>query len=177
MASQLWLRGRAWKENFTHSIDLTWKMTTFFLFKLTTVLRVFHRIVSNSCLCPVLNYVAPQSVHPPDMMSHPSYATPFLYGYYLWSKTKASSFSGMFPRYSRLCLMMALAARHCRVVWFMGWMTFLDSSFSSRRSQAVCWKALVLSKWVPDEISRFMMSGWPLDAATWSGLCVEITIK
>ena len=71
---------------------------------------------------------------------------------------------------------MTLAARHCRVVWFMGWMTFLDSSFSSRRSHAVCWKALVLSKWVPHEISRFMMSGWPLDAAMWRGLMEEIRL-
>lgn len=138
-------------------------------------LKVFHKTVLSSSwvqcwttspfLGPFIRQVRRRAFLSPSAL-----ASPPLGWHYLCSKTKASSFSGMFPRYSRLCLMMALAARHCRVVWFMGWMMFLDSSFSSRRSQAVCWKALVLSKWVPDEISRFMISGWPLVAAMWSGL-------
>ncbi|KAG7259184.1 hypothetical protein CRUP_001705, partial [Coryphaenoides rupestris] len=76
----------------------------------------------------------------------------------------------MFPRYRRLCLTMTRAARHCSMVWLMGWMALRAISFLSSRSQAVCWKALVVSKWPPPEISRFMMSGWPLDAATCRGL-------
>ncbi len=90
--------------------------------------------------------------------------------HYLCSSTKASSRSGMFPRYARPCLTMARAARHCSVVWLMGWIRFLASSFWSSRSQAVCLRELVLSKCVPQEISRFMMSGWLLDAATCRGL-------
>lgn len=89
---------------------------------------------------------------------------------------KVSNFSGMCPLWP-IQIHALRAARHCNVVWFIGWIKFLAISFLRQsKSLAVCLCrvcGIKMCTWFNK--GRFMMSGWLFRAAIWRDCCHQVS--